>query len=323
MRISDETKVGLFAVATLVVLFVGVKFMKGRDIFSSANTYYAYYDDINGIQESNPIVVNGHRIGRVYDIRLEQENGNRVLVVLSVQGDLKLPLGTKARIIDLDILGQKAIELVLSESNQYHESKDTLIGESSPGMIGEMIEPYIEKVKETIAKLQESLDDGDGTDLKTTIANLNETIVNIKEITEDLNDANLASRLSLIVGHVEAITRTLKENEENIHAILTNLNTVSDSLAAAHIKQTIDESYAVLEQVNLITQKINSGEGSLGMLVNDDVLYKNLEKTSNDLDKLILDLKEHPGRYVHFSLFGRKDKEAKEKKDNPESNPLN
>ncbi|MBT4337015.1 MAG: MCE family protein [Bacteroidetes bacterium] len=312
MKVSDETKVGIFAVFALAILFFGFSFMKGKDVFSSNFTYYALYDDILGLQVSNPIVLNGHRIGKVYDIRLQKENENRVLIVLSIKGGLDLPIGTKARIVDLDILGQKAVELVLGESNQYHESKDTIIGETSSGLIGEMLAPYIEKLNESIEEIKQSWGDTNAIDIKGSMSNLTLAIADIKQVTGELKASNLAGRLSNILAHVESITKSLKENEDNINAILANLNSVSDSLSAANIKGTIDESYAVLKQIDDISTKINQGEGSLGLLVNDNQLYDNLKKTSENLDKLIVDLKEHPEKYVQVSVFGGKSKSKKE-----------
>lgn len=311
MKISDETKVGIFAIFTLAILFFGFSFMKGRDVFSSNNTYYALYDNINGLQVSNPILLNGHRIGKIYDIRIQKDNDNKVLVVLSIQGGLDVPTGTKAVIIDVDILGQKALEIIMGESDMMHESRDTILGETSKGMIADMLNPYIEKINKSIEELKGSMDESGVNSLKETMTNLNLAVAHIKDVTEDLNTSNLAGRLGQVISHVQSITMSLKENEENINAILTNLNHVSDSLKSANIKGTIDESYAVLKEVNDISSKINSGEGSLGLLVNDDELYNNLRKTSENLDKLVIDLKEHPEKYVSVSVFGGKVKEKK------------
>jgi phospholipid/cholesterol/gamma-HCH transport system substrate-binding protein len=313
VKISEEVKVGIFAVATLVILFFGFNFMKGKDVFSSDNTYYAVYDDVKGLQPSNPVVLNGHRIGKIYDIRLMKNDINKVVVVLSIQGGLDLPLGTKARIVDLDILGQKAVDIVLTNNIMMHESRDTLIGETSGGMVAEMLQPYIEKLNATINDFTSNLNESGTNNLKVTIANLTTAVNNVKDFSDDLKTAQVAQRLGNIMLNVQSISRELKENEENINAILANLNSVSDSLKSAQIKQTIDESYAVLKQVNDISTKINGGQGSLGLLVNDSILYNNLKSTSANLDKLVLDLKENPERYVSLSLFGGKEKKKPEK----------
>lgn len=311
VKISDETKVGIFAIFTLAILLFGFSFMKGNAIFSSENTYYALYDNINGVQISNPVLLNGHRIGKVHDIRLQKENNNKILLVLSIKGGLDMPLGTIARITDTDILGQKAVEIFFGDSKEFHESRDTIQGETSKGMIADMIAPYMEKLNKTIEELRSSMGDGGENDWKTSLDNLKKSVANINTFSEELNSSNLVKKLGRVISHVESITLSLKENEDHINAILANLNSVTDSLQSANIKGTVDESYAVLKQVNDITTKINRGEGSLGLLVNDEALYENLRKTSENLDKLVIDLKEHPEKYVQVSVFGGKSKDKK------------
>ena len=314
MKISDETKIGIFAVFTLTVLILGFNILKGRDVFSSSHTYYAYYDNINGLQVSNPIVLRGHRIGKVYDIEFDDENSDKVKVTLSITVPVELKEGTIAKIVDLDILGAKAVEIVPGKGKNPVESKGTLKGETAKGLgdaIDKTVKPIADKLNNTLAEFNRMLDEGASDNLKQSIENLKESTDDIRELTDKMRKNKVIERLSAILANVDAITKTIKSNQAEIDNFIKNINNISDSIKASDLAKTIDESYQLVNHVNLILEKVNKGEGSLGQLVNDDKLYVNLEKTSKNLNILIEDLKKHPSRYVNFSVFGKKDKGSK------------
>lgn len=312
LKITDESKVGIFAVFTMIILLFGLNMLKGKNIFVKNATYYAVYDHIAGLSESNPILINGHQVGKVYSIHLNMDE-RKVLVVLSVKREIDLPVGTIAKIIDMDILGAKAVELILTENPEMHKRNDTLIGLTAISIgstVENMISPVIHKIDSTLAGILASvLDDNGQNNLKASIDNLRCTTDNIKKMTDQINQGNVIGRFSRIVANVESISNTLKENQDEIDLFMNNLSTLSDSIDAAQLAATIRKANDMVTEVNFLMQKINNGEGSLGQLVNDKKLYENLELTSQNLNTLIVDLKNKPKRYVHFSIFGRSGKD--------------
>lgn len=314
MKISDESKIGIFAVFTLTVLILGYNLLKGKDVFSSSHTYYAYYENINGLQVSNPVVLSGHRIGKVYDVEFDEKNPKLVKVTLSIRVPVDLHDGTIAKIIDLDILGAKAVEIIPGTGSKIIESRGVLKAETSKGLgdaIDKSIKPITEKLNKTLVEFNKMLDEGASQNLKLSIENLKESTEEIKLLTEKINRNKVIERLTNILANVDAITQTIKNNQNQIDNFIKNINSISDSIQASNLAQAINESYELVSRVNAILEKVNRGEGSLGQLVNDDKLYINLEKTSKNLNILVEDLKKHPSRYVNFSIFGKKDKESK------------
>lgn len=300
---------------SLVILILGFNYLRGIELFRSSDTYYAIYDNIDGLEASNPVVLNGYKIGRVNKIRMDQES-KKITVTFSVNDDLMIPLDSRARIINKDLLGAKALELILGEQQVYYEKYDTMPSEvalSIAATIDNIVSPITNKANRILGELQEYLRTGGKEDIQTTVRNLAETSQNLANTTNELDEFMITERLRNIFDKIEGIATNLENNSENINLIMANLGSFSDSLKASNIKQTIQESHAMIVQVNSITEKINKGEGSLGLLVNDDELYTNLTKASENLNSLVADLEENPGDYVHFSVFGRKDKDKKEK----------
>lgn len=315
MKISDESKVGIFAVFAFTILILGFNLLKGRGTFTSSNTYFAYYENINGLQPSNPIVLQGHRIGKIYSIEFDDEKPGKVKVTLSVKEPIDFKEGTIARIVDLDILGAKAIEIIQGNGSKIIESRGTFIGETSKGLgevIDKTLKPVTDQLNITLEEFNRILDEGTSNNLKESIENLKSSTEDIRLITQKMNRNKVIERLSAILANIDAITQTIKSNQEEIDNFLENLSAISDSVQASKLAQTINESYELVNHVNLILEKVNKGEGSLGQLVNDDKLYENLEKTTKNLNVLIEDLKKNPSRYVNFSIFGKKDKSKQE-----------
>lgn len=316
MKISDESKIGIFAVFTLVILILGFNLLKGRNVLHSSNTYYAYYENINGLQESNPVVIRGFRIGKVYNIEFDQEKG-KIKVSFSIKSEIEIPEGSVAKIIDLDILGAKAIEIIPSGNKKIARNRSTLKGETAITLsqaVDNVVNPVVEKLNKSLNELNKILENDGSDNLKAIIENLKNTTENLSESTEQFNRTHSIKRLSEIIKNVESISMTLKNNEDNINHFIQNFSAISDSIEAAKLGELISESKATISRVNSIAEKINHGEGSLGLLVNNDSLYSNLENASKNLNKLLADIQKHPSRYVQFSVFGKKEKQKTEDK---------
>lgn len=312
MKFSNEIKVGLLAVTALAVLIIGYSFLKGNDVFSRDNTYYAVYSRVDGLTASKPILVNGYQIGRVSQMDL-LEDGN-IRTELRVKREYAIPSNTVAKIVSTDLLGGKAIVFELGDSAEY-ASDGAQLESGSEKNIMEQVEPIQKKAENIAAVLDSVLSSINNTinedfqrDFNRSIHSIANSLKNIEGITGQL-DALVGRervRVSDIMANVESITANFQKNNEQITSLLTNLNTITDQVAAADVANTVQSANQAIADFQAIVDQINNGEGSIGMLIQDPALYDNLQNASKNLDALIIDLKEHPGRYVHFSIFGRR-----------------
>lgn len=317
-KVSNETKVGALAAIAITLLVLGYNFLKGKDLFTSTKVYYAIYDRVEGLTGSTAVTVNGYKVGQITKVALMPEENMRVKVTIEVFSDIEIGDSSIARITNADLFGSKAIELVLSGKPKLLESGSTLISETQPSLtssLSDIAKPLKEKIESILVSLDSVVGGESGAHLRGTIANLDHITHNFKSTSDNLDKlvAEQSQKLDAIFGNVLSISNNLKNNNENINAVIANLRRVSDTLAASNIKQVVANAEATLKEVALITDKINKGEGSIGLLVNDKKLYNNLEQSASSLDALLKDMKEHPKRYVHFSIFGRKDKKENKK----------
>ncbi|NQV52748.1 MAG: MCE family protein [Flavobacteriales bacterium] len=328
MKIGNEIKVGGVIILALGLLYFGVNYLKGSDIFSKARMYVAIYDDIADLSTDNKVIINGYKVGRVVDIRLLSEENNRILVLFEVsETELTIPIGTTARIISTDLLDSKAIRLELGDGPELHENGDTLISgteEELKAVIEQRLAPLqskIERVIDDSRKMIEStklLIDNTTIQVKkaeTSLDIINKTTADIDKLVIEQN-----GNLTRVLGDITAIASNIRNNSKQINTIIQNVATISDSLTRANYASAIQNASNALLQLDSLVTMINSGQGSLGMLLNDDKLYNNLEEASLEIDKLAEDLRVNPGRYVHFSVFGKREKsdEKPKKKDRSE-----
>lgn len=312
-KVSNETKVGALTAIAITILVLGYNFLKGKDLFTSTTTYHAIYTRVDGLAASNPVTVNGYRVGQVTAVNLIKQDSLRVKVTFEVNSDIVVRDSTIAKIVNSDFFGSKSIELALSDKKLILNEGDTLISEMEPALISSVtsiVTPIKDKAENLIVSLDSVFGGESGKKLQGTIANLNAITANFKvtSVKLDVIVEEQKSKLSVIADNVKSITTNLKNNNEAITATINNLKSISDTLAAVEIQSLVEKAKTTLAQVNTITEKINNGEGSLGLLVNDKQLYTDLDETAKSLDALLKDMKENPKRYVHFSIFGRKDK---------------
>jgi phospholipid/cholesterol/gamma-HCH transport system substrate-binding protein len=326
LKISRETKVGIFAAMAISILYFGFNFLKGKKIFSSYNTYYVMYDNIEGITSSTPVYINGYKVGQVQAIDLADEsNPNNIMITVFVQGKIKVSRNTVARIVSQDLLGTKVINLVIRDMNQVLASGDTLLGEREPDLSTSLnnslspIKDKSEKVLVTLDKVLSSLQqvfNDKGTErLANGVVDLSEALHNLRNSTEKLDRMIANSHLDKTLANVESITSNLRENNAELAGTLKNLNKITDSLAQSNIKSVVNNINRLSNELAGITEKMNKGEGSLGMMANDKQLYVNLTKSLHELQSLLNDVQKYPGRYVHLSVFGAKTDKAEKKRD--------
>lgn len=313
MKISNETKVGIITVVALALLFIGYNFLKGNDVFSRENEYYTDYDNVDGLTISKPVVVNGYQIGRVSNMAL-LENG-KIRTHFKIKSDYEIPSNTVARIVSADLLGSKAIVFQLGNSKTLAKNGDPLLSDVQANLL-EKVEPLQLKVENLVVKLDSvlsavntALDEEFQRDFKTSLRSISVSLKNMEVITSDVEGLMGSEKLRFakIMQNLESITNNFQKNNSKINNILTNLDSLSDDLSKMEIKATIDNATEVMKNVEIITSKINNGEGSIGLLLNDDNLYNNLNSASEGLDNLIKDVEERPGKYIRLSIFGKKD----------------
>jgi phospholipid/cholesterol/gamma-HCH transport system substrate-binding protein len=322
VKINNETKVGIITVFAVTILILGYNYLKGKDIFTDTVDIYAEYAQINGIKESNSILYNGFVIGKITKLSLSSRG--TIIARLTIKPELQIPDNTIAKIVSQDLLGAKAIELFLGDSRTFIEEGDTIrtdmemsLAESVNSQvlpIKQKAEQLLGTVDSILVSVQYILNPNFRMNIDESFASIKRSIETL-EITSTRVDSMVkfqAARFKVITNNIESISTNLKNNNEKITNILQNIDQISDSLTKVNFVETIDRANKALSDIAIITEKINTGQGTLGMLVNDEMLYKNLNQSSKDLDKLLVDLRLNPKRYVSLSLFGGGGKKYKD-----------
>lgn len=313
MKLSNETKVGAITTIAIAVLFIGYSFLRGNDVFSSDNMFYTDYDNVDGLTTSKPVLVNGYQIGHVSKMYL-LDNG-KIRTEFKIKSEYDIPSNTIARIVNESILGSKVIVFNLGNSKTYANSGDPLQSDVQANLM-EKVEPLQKKVENLVVKLDSvlsavntALDDEFQRDFKSSLRSISQSLNNMEKITNNVENLMGSERVRLakIMSNIESITDNFKNNNKKLNSILSNLDNLSDDLAKSEIKATIDNANQAMKDVQAITDKINKGEGSLGLLIHDDKLYNNLSNSSENLNQLIFDVKTNPAKYLKISIFGKKD----------------
>jgi len=316
VKIKNETKVGILAAFSIALLIIGYNFLKGNAIFSNETVLYARYSRVDGLAVSKPILINGFQIGRVDALKLQPDG--YIVAKLNINGDYQIPTNSIARLESTDLLGSKAIIMELGNSKVFAQEGDTLNANVEKNLM-EAVQPVQKKAELIIDKMDSILTSVNSIMNPQFQENVNKSFSSIASTLSSLEATSKkvdklvgseGSRVSAIMANIESISNNLKNNNAKINGILNNLHTVSDQVAAANFKQTLDNANQAIAELQGVVKKVNSGEGSLGLLVNDREMYDNLNNASKNLDNLMIDLKENPKRYVHFSVFGggKKDK---------------
>jgi phospholipid/cholesterol/gamma-HCH transport system substrate-binding protein len=313
VNISKEFKVGLLAIVAIVTLYFGFNFLKGIDLFKDTNNYYALYHNIDGLTVSNPVVINGLSVGRVSNIDILQDKGNIVSVEVNISSNIKLRKGTLARLVNTDFLGSKAIELMLSDtSTLYYSDGDTLTSRVDEGItefLKQNAAPVADNIGTTITRINAILQNFQGNSEK-----INATLEHIEGITGKLNQ-NLPTMQDKIIWLLDSLNKNSQELSDvmtSLKPILANVGQITDSLKTLELSKTLEKTQITLDNLNANLASLKAGEGTMGKLMHDDSLYIYLSNTARDLDRLFVDLEANPGRYVQFSVFGKKDKSEKE-----------
>lgn len=315
-KLNAEFKIGITVLIAIVLLVWGINFLRGNNLFSNADHYVSVYSNIDGMEVSSPVRLNGLSVGTVTDIYFHPQNMNKIIVKFTISDGLRIPNNTIAQIYNADIMGTKALQLVLGDNNIICLPGDTLLSEIENGLkdeVNKQVLPLKNKAEDLISSIDSVmtvittvLDKDARNSLTNSLLSLNRTF-NTMELAMVRLDSVIYkndARVSNILLNVESITTNLHNNNELISNVLANLESLTDSLAKSQIKSTINNVDSSLYVFNKILTKIDNGEGSIGLLLNNKGLYENLENSSKELELLIADMKSRPKRYVSFSLIG-------------------
>jgi len=324
MKVGKEVKIGGVMLLCIFLAIWGANYLKGKNIFDDNVKLFAVYSNVGGLSRTNPVMYNGNKVGQVESVDFAKDFSGNLIVQFSItESFIKIPKDSKAAIFSDGFLGGKAINLEFGKSTITVSNFDTLnssIEASLQDAVNQQIAPLKRKAEDLIGSIDSAITTVKSifntkaqADIGSSITNIKQSLEVFKRTMEDADAMVNENRQSLqrIFSNVESITQNFENNNKKLDQTLTNLKIISDSLAGANLKQTVNNASVAMQEVAELMTKINNGEGSLGALMNNDTLYNNLEAAAYDLDQLMLDMRLNPERYVHFSIFGRKDKPEK------------
>lgn len=318
MKISNETKVGSLTAIAIVLLILGFNFLKGKSLFKSGTFIYAKYDNAKGLLPSYPVTANGYQIGSITDIKPDTHLNN-IIVEIKLNDDYSLPKNSTASIISAP-LGTPTIDISLGNDPSPLKNKDTIATKINAGIFGDLsskIEPIADRVTTALGSLDTVLKNMNSALDPNTKGNLQGSMANLNKITASLvvSAASLQSLLNAQSGalaktldNANSFSQNLANNNSKITNVLSNLETTTGNLSKADIDGVINQLKASVDDLKTFSAKLNSKEGSLGLLMNDPKLYNRINNTVLSANILIDDLRAHPKRYINISVFGKKDK---------------
>ncbi len=315
MKISREIKTGIIVVGGILLFIMGFSYLKSSPLLDNSKTFFAIYDNVGGLQSGTPVSINGFSVGKVSNIKFK-DNSGKLLVTYSVSNDFEFSKSSIAELYDTGIIGGKSIQIIpVFDGSRVAKSGDTLMSRTKPGLT--------DLVQEKLAPLQTKVE-GAITNADSLLINLNQ-ILGAKtknDLRESISGLNNLIKNFQVSGN--SLNAFVADNKEQLHNSIQNINTItdnfsklSDSLVNADLTKTIKDLESTLSSLNKMLAQMEQGNGTLGKLMTDDKLYKNLTASSHELDLLLQDFRLNPKRYVNVSVFGKKQIEY----ELPESDP--
>lgn len=299
MKLTKEIKIALVAIVGILVMYFGINFLKGMNLFSTNNAYYMTFDDIQGLGASTPIYADGYKVGTVDGMEYDYKENGPIKVKVDINKDLRIPQGSKAEIVK-DLMGNLQVNLLLANNPRERVEPGGIIPGAVNGGMMDKAANLIPVVEKMLPKLDSIL-----TSVNALLADpaLAASLHNVETITSNLT-VSTRELNTLMAGLNKQVPGMIGK----ANGVLDNTNRLTANLASLDVQGTLNKVNQTLESAHQFTEKLNSNQGSLGLLMNDTRLYDNLTSTMSHADSLVIDLKAHPKRYVHFSVFGRKDK---------------
>ncbi len=317
MKISKELKIGLLALISGAALYLGFNFLKGSDFFSRTNHFYTIFPKVDGLTVSNPVTINGLQIGRVREIKILQGNNNKMLVTIALRRDIVIGKNASVKLGAIDLLSGK--QLMLNVGTTYElgspknmQSGDTItnavIDEDIMAKVTKQVEPITKKVDSTLIYINGLLKELSGAGDK-----VKSMLNDASSLTSNLDNTlrKQGGNIDAIMANLRNLSTSLVETEKSFKPILKKVDNIAGQASRLELDKTLANTNKTVTELNKVLETINKGQGTLGNLIKNDTLYNNLEKLTNNLDQLMTDFRENPKRYVHFSVFGKKDKKKK------------
>ena len=306
---NKEIRTGIIAIFTIVVLIYGINYLKGLNILDKNRIFHAKYDNIDGLLKGSVISLNGFNVGIVSNISLQSDNA--LLVSVKINEDFDVPANSILKISNQDLMGTKGISVILGNSDLLAKNNDTLIAEIENSLqdeVNKQILPLKNKAEGLISSVDSLmviftsvLNTDARKNLASSFKNLDETFILMSESMKELNKLVVTNEknISNSIKNFESITGNISDNNESIENILKKMSSISDSVSSKDIGD-------IIKNLNNITNKISAGQGNLGLLNSDDQLYRNIEKTTNDISILVEEIKKDPKKYFNFSVLGNR-----------------
>ena len=311
-----EVKIGVFAVVMILAAWAGIRFLKGFDIFSRNNEYYAAYDQINGVQNASPIMMKGVKIGSVTGISFDPSESENVILHFTINRKYNIPIDSEAKIFSNGLMGAKAIEIIYGQSERYLAAGDTLRSgrdRDLMDMAGSELDYFKQLASQITSDLSRTMNNLNGL-MEANAQNINGTMANVNAITRKVDDmlATEKERLQQAIEGFSQFATMMGEKSETVDSILTNLNQVTTQLSQQDVAQ---KAATAIDNLNQVLAAIEDGRGTAGKLLYDPTLYHNLSTATQQVALLMEDLRKYPARYVHLSVFGRNPEKMKAKAD--------
>jgi len=304
-KISNEVKIGITALIAILVFIWLFNFLKGKNIFSKTANYYVIYDKVGGLAESSPVEINGYKVGVVQSVSFLDPLSGRLLVELSVDKGFSLPVNTVAEITTATLIAGMKIQFIYGNGPGTYSSGDTIPGRLAVSVLSKIENEFlplkdkmsdlISSIDTVIGSINDVMDPKFKSDLRSGMASLSNTARSIDE-----------SELKSTLENVNKFTQMLAENSGKLTSTFSSLENIADTLAAADIYNSVNNLKSSLEKAATLMENLSNGQGTAGQLMTNDSLYTNLSNSLGSLNMLLQDLKTNPKRYVHFSVFGKK-----------------
>jgi len=311
-HLNNETKIGILAVVAIALLILGFNFLKGRDLFDKSRKLYAVFHSVEGLTTSNPVTINGLQVGTVYKMMEKNPNLDSIIVTINFTKEINIPVNSLA-FIEKDLLGTASLNIALGDSKQLTSNGDYLNTNIKLGLMDEVkssLNPALNSVNGTLKSLDSVIkvvgslfDPATKFNIQKIVSNLTASSASLQGLLNAQTGA-----LGKTLGNMNNVTGNLAAQNGTINKTLSNLDTATSKFARLNLDETLASLNKTVAGLNVAVAKVNSPEGSVGLLLNDKKLYQNLENTSRSLNILLDDLRVNPKRYVSISIFGKKEK---------------
>ena len=318
MKINNETKVGIIAVVSLALLILGFNFLKGKKLWSNDIVIRGKYGNVEGLQTSNPIVINGMQVGSVYKINMDKDM-REISVDMNITKDVRIPTNSVAS-IKTNPLGSPSIEITLGNATTFLKNKDSIATVITGGMFGDMlkkVDPVLYEVKKALGSIDTLVDNFNTVVDQNAKGNIAAMLNNLNRVTASMvaSTASLGTllnaqngSLSKTLDNASSVSGNLASNNNKINNVVSNLDKTSTKFANINIQNTLDTLDKAINEMKKLVASFNNTDGTLGKMLNDPTLYKNLASSGNKLNLLLDDVRINPKRYINISLFGKKNK---------------